>query len=191
MRSLSSFQVVLLGALMTVDGRQIQYPAYGPNQYQYPPQGYPPQGYPPQDYPPQGYSPNQYQPGYGSQPYGPSYSPPVSGPRIGGQIWKPRIGQKVQVILDKRVFRLDPDSPLVPDQAEIWDVDLFDTTKQTIDVLHSKGKRVMCYLSVGGSESWRPDYTSIPQADLGDIMPKWKGERYLNLRSPSVWGLMQ
>jgi hypothetical protein len=49
----------------------------------------------------------------------------------------------------------------------------------------------MCYLSVGGSESWRPDFTGIVASDLGDVMPKWKGERYLNLRSPSVWRLMQ
>jgi hypothetical protein len=128
-----------------------------------------------------------------SQPqgYGPSYSPPVSGPRIGGQIWKPKIGQKIQVILDRRVASLDPGAPLVPEQADIWDLDLFDTTKQTIDTLHSKGKRVICYLSVGGSESWRPDFSSIPKADMGDIMPKWKGERYLNLRSPNIWRLMQ
>jgi hypothetical protein len=95
------------------------------------------------------------------------------------------------VILDRRVVRLDPYAPLIPDQAEIWDVDLFDTTKETIDILHRKGKRVMCYISVGGSESWRPDFATIPQSDLGDIMPKWKGERYLNLRSPTVWRLMQ
>jgi len=93
--------------------------------------------------------------------------------------------------LDKRAAVLSPDAPLVPEQADIWDLDLFDTPKQTIDILHSKGKRVLCYLSVGGSESWRPDFTTIPKSDLGDIMPKWKGERYLNLRSPSVWALMQ
>jgi hypothetical protein len=119
------------------------------------------------------------------------YQQGVSGPRMGGQIWKPKIGQKIQVILDRRVAQLDPEAPLNPPQADIWDLDLFDTTKETIRILHSKGKRVMCYLSVGGSESWRPDFTSIPKSDLGDIMPKWKGERYLNLRSPSVWRLMQ
>ncbi len=133
----------------------------------------------------------QYDDEYSPPRYGPSYSPPVSGPRIGGQIWKPKIGQKIQVILDRRVARLDPNAPLVPEQADIWDLDLFDTTKETIDILHSKGKRVICYLSVGGSESWRPDFTSIPKSDMGDIMPKWKGERYLNLRSPNVWRLMQ
>jgi endo-alpha-1,4-polygalactosaminidase (GH114 family) len=126
-----------------------------------------------------------------TSPDDPVSSPPVPSPRIGGPIWQPRIGQKIQVILDKRAAVLDPDAPLVPEQADIWDLDLFDTPKTTIDILHSRGKRVMCYLSVGGSESWRPDFTSIPPSDLGDIMPKWKGERYLNLRSPSVWALMQ
>ncbi|KAF2664109.1 hypothetical protein BT63DRAFT_101021 [Microthyrium microscopicum] len=116
---------------------------------------------------------------------------PVSGPRIGGPVWKPQIGQKVQVILDRRVAQLTQFSRVTPEQADIWDLDLFDTTKQTIDVLHANGKRVICYLSVGGSESWRPDFLTIPKSDLGDVMPKWKGERYLNLRSPTVWRLMQ
>jgi hypothetical protein len=125
-------------------------------------------------------------------PYGPEpYVAPLSGPSIGGEIWRPKIGQRVQVILDQRVVRLRASAPLVPANADIWDVDLFDTTKETISVLHRKGKRVMCYLSVGGSESWRPDFLTIPKTDLGDIMPKWKGERYMNLRSPTVWKLMQ
>jgi len=128
---------------------------------------------------------------HGVAPYEPQYSRPVRGPRIGGPIWQPQIGQKVQVILDKRAAVLDENAPLIPDQADIWDLDLFDTPKRTIDILHSKGKRVLCYLSVGGSESWRSDFTTIPKGDLGDIMPKWKGERYLNIRSPSVWRLMQ
>jgi len=106
-------------------------------------------------------------------------------------MWRPKIGQKLQVILDRRVARLYMNDPLTPDQADIWDLDLFDTPKETIDILHAKGKRVMCYLSVGGSESWRPDFSSINPSDLGDIMPKWQGERYLNLRSPTVWKLMQ
>jgi hypothetical protein len=125
-------------------------------------------------------------------PYGPEpYVAPVSGPRMGGPIWRPQIGQSVQVILDRRVVRFDPREPLVPASADIWDVDLFDTTRETISVLHQKGKRVMCYLSVGGSESWRPDFLTIPKSDLGDVMPKWKGERYMNLRSETVWRLMQ
>jgi len=49
----------------------------------------------------------------------------------------------------------------------------------------------MCYFSGGGSESWRPDYKSIKQSDMGDTMPKWPGEHYLNLRSPTVWKFMQ
>jgi hypothetical protein len=88
--------------------------------------------------------------------------------------------------LDKRVVKFDRNAPLVPD-VDIWDLDLFDTPKETIDILHAKGKRVLCYFSIGGSESWRPDYKNIKPADMGDVMPKWKGERYLNLRSPTVW----
>jgi hypothetical protein len=131
---------------------------------------------------------------------GPQYTPynpyqssprPLRGPQFGGPIWEPKIGQKVQVILDRRVIRLDRYAPLVPADADIWDVDLFDTPKETIDVLHEKGKRVMCYFSGGGSESWRPDFKNILKSDMGDTMPKWPGEHYLNLRSPTVWKFMQ
>jgi len=116
---------------------------------------------------------------------------PVNGPQAGTPPWRPKIGQKIQVILDRRVVKLDPDEPLVPGNAEIFDVDLFDTPKETFDVLHAKGKRILCYFSGGGSESWRPDYKSIKKSDMGDDMPKWPGEKYLNLRSPTVWKFMQ
>jgi hypothetical protein len=115
----------------------------------------------------------------------------LRGPQMGGPIWQPRQGQKIQVILDRRVVKLDPDAPLVPSNADIWDVDLFDTPKETFEILHAKGKRVMCYFSGGGSESWRPDAKEIKKSDIGDSMPKWPGEHYLNLRSPTVWKFMQ
>jgi hypothetical protein len=117
-------------------------------------------------------------------------SGPLRGPRMGGPIWQPRQNQKIQYILDRRVIKLNPDAPLVPN-ADIWDVDLFDTPKETFDVLHAKGKRVMCYFSGGGSESWRADFKEIKKSDMGDTMPKWPGEHYLNLRSPTVWKFMQ
>ncbi|RDI84399.1 hypothetical protein Vi05172_g5748 [Venturia inaequalis] len=115
---------------------------------------------------------------------------PLQGPRMGGPLWQPRQNDKIQYILDRRVVKLDADAPLVPD-ADIWDVDLFDTPKETFDILHNKGKRVMCYFSGGGSESWRDDFKEVKKGDMGDTMPKWPGEKYLNLKSPSVWKFMQ
>ncbi|TLD35603.1 H(+)/Cl(-) exchange transporter 3 [Venturia nashicola] len=115
---------------------------------------------------------------------------PLRGPRMGGPLWQPLQTDKIQYILDRRVVKLDPDAPLVPD-ADIWDVDLFDTPKETFDILHGKGKRVMCYFSGGGSESWRADFKEVKKSDMGDDMPKWPGEKYLNLKSPTVWKFMQ
>lgn len=117
-------------------------------------------------------------------------SGPLRGPRMGGPLWQPRQNDKIQYILDRRVIRLDRNAPLVPN-ADIWDVDLFDTPKETFDILHAKGKRVMCYFSGGGSESWRADFEEVKKSDMGDNMPKWPGEKYLNLKSPTVWKFMQ
>jgi len=75
--------------------------------------------------------------------------------------------------------------------ADIWNVDLMDTPKETIQALHEKGRRVTCYLSAGGSESWRSDFNQILPSDMGDVMPKWQGERWLNIRSPTVWSFVQ
>jgi hypothetical protein len=119
------------------------------------------------------------------------YSAPVTGPRYGTPPWLPKVGQKIQVILDRRVMKLDPEAALVPNSADIWDLDLLETPKETFDILHAHGKRVFCYMSAGGAETWRTDYNLINPADLGDNMPKWKGERYLNLNSPTVWQFMQ
>jgi hypothetical protein len=121
----------------------------------------------------------------------PAYSPPVTGPRYGTAPWLPKVGQRIQVILDRRVMQLDPEAALIPNSAEIWDLDLLDTPKETFDILHAHGKRIFCYMSAGGSESWRADFNQINPADLGDNMPKWKGEKYLNLNSPTVWQFMQ
>lgn len=49
----------------------------------------------------------------------------------------------------------------------------------------------MCYLSVGGTESWRADFNEIPKQDIGETMLKWPGEHYLNIRSPAVFRFMQ
>lgn len=136
----------------------------------------------------------QYQQPY--QGYAPAPAPyrqaaPVRGPQWGTPPWRPRIGQRIQVVLDRGSIKIQPNRPLEPQSAEIWDLDLVETPKSTIDYLHSRGKRVLCYMSAGGSESWRPDFNKLPKSDLGDSMPKWKGEHYLNLRSPTVWRFMQ
>lgn len=69
--------------------------------------------------------------------------------------------------------------------AAVYDVDLFDTPASTVAALHAKGRRVICYVNVGASESWRPDFASFPKAVLGRSNG-WAGERWLDVRRLDV-----
>jgi hypothetical protein len=70
--------------------------------------------------------------------------------------------------------------------AELVDIDLFDTTEATIGALRDSGHRVICYFSAGSHEDWRPDAAGFPNAAIGDAMDGWPGERWLDTRHPDV-----
>lgn len=42
--------------------------------------------------------------------------------------------------------------------VDMYDVDLFDIPKATIDAMHKQGTKVTCYFSAGTYEGWRPDW---------------------------------
>lgn len=65
--------------------------------------------------------------------------------------------------------------------ADVYDVDLY--VDQTIlDALHSQGARVICYISAGSWENWRPDAGLFPREVLGQTMDGWPDERWLDIR---------
>lgn len=74
--------------------------------------------------------------------------------------------------------------------VEAYDIDLFDSSSETISALHNAGRRVICYFSAGSGENWRADYGGFLSSDLGCSLNGWKGERWLDIRSGSVWQLM-
>ncbi|GAB4528132.1 MAG: hypothetical protein Kow0063_04040 [Anaerolineae bacterium] len=49
-------------------------------------------------------------------------------------------------------------------------------------MLHQRGVFVMCYLSAGSYEEWRPDAHLFPQEVLGKDMEGWPGEKWLDIR---------
>ena len=91
-----------------------------------------------------------------------------------GEVWRPGAGVSWQWQLtgpiDENV------------EAEIYDVDLFDATAQLVTSLHRKGRRVICYLSAGTYEDWRPDAASFPASVKGKKLVDWKGEQWLDIR---------
>lgn len=74
-------------------------------------------------------------------------------------------------------------------KADIYDVDLFDTSAAQVKQLHSKGRKVICYFSAGSYESGRPDSSKFPAAVKGKKMDGWP-EYWLDIRDPRVLTLM-
>ena len=69
--------------------------------------------------------------------------------------------------------------------AAAYDIDGFDTSAAEVAALHAQGKKVICYVDVGTSESGRPDYSSFPASVQGSGNG-WPGERWLDIRALSV-----
>jgi hypothetical protein len=65
--------------------------------------------------------------------------------------------------------------------ATVYDVDGFDTSAAQVAALHAQGRRVICYLSAGTWEDWRPDAASFPASVKGSANG-WPGERWLDIR---------
>jgi hypothetical protein len=136
--------------------------------------------------------------------------PYVPGPTIDNRsLWQPKVGSPFQIILASPVqigplvdtSTRDTTSkggasmglkvPLLPDRVDIFDVDLWDNPTDTVERMHAAGKKVICYFSAGTSEDWRPDFNQFSATDMGANLPLWRGERWLDVRSKTVWNVMQ
>lgn len=71
--------------------------------------------------------------------------------------------------------------------AQMFDVDGFEVSRATVQALHDQGRAVVCYLSAGSWESWRPDAGDFPSSVKGDSN-SWPGERWLDIRKLRVLG---
>ena len=72
----------------------------------------------------------------------------------------------------------------------VYDIDLYDTPKQTITNLKAGGRIVICYFSAGTWEDWREDAQAYPKEALGKALPDWAGERWLDYRRDDVRQLL-
>ncbi|TDI89086.1 MAG: endo alpha-1,4 polygalactosaminidase, partial [Chloroflexi bacterium] len=75
--------------------------------------------------------------------------------------------------------------------AEVWDVDLFETAPEDIRQLHRDGRYVVCYFSAGTIENWRPDVNDVDESTIGLPLDDWEGERWLDIRAASVLELVK
>jgi hypothetical protein len=105
------------------------------------------------------------------------------------KFWIPRVGSAFQIVLSG-VVDLD-NTILVPSHVEVFDIDLFDTSRNTISGLKIRGKKVICYFSAGTSENWRPDYKDISPRLQGARLPLWPGEKWLDIRKEETLEIMK
>ncbi|XP_041355261.1 uncharacterized protein LOC121372890 [Gigantopelta aegis] len=75
--------------------------------------------------------------------------------------------------------------------ASVYDIDLFNAKDSDFHTLKSHGHKIICYFSAGTHENWRHDAHSFPHSTLGNALPEWKGERWLDIRSPQVKSIME
>ncbi|MGH3149012.1 MAG: endo alpha-1,4 polygalactosaminidase [Rubrobacter sp.] len=66
--------------------------------------------------------------------------------------------------------------------VDIYDVDAVETPAATVDRLHARGARVVCYMSAGSWEKWRPDAGEFPASVKGRNLDDWPGEKWLDVR---------
>jgi hypothetical protein len=69
-------------------------------------------------------------------------------------------------------------------EAELFVVDLFETTRAQIDALHARGRVLIAFISAGSLEPWRPDIDVLPAAAIGNSLPGYPDEAWLDVREP-------
>jgi hypothetical protein len=109
----------------------------------------------------------------------------VTSADAGGVIWQPTTTPAPPTWQVQLTGALDTSF-----DVSIYDVDLFDTPRAQIDGLHAAGRRVICYVSVGTLESWRPDAPSFPAAAAGQALAGFANEQWLDTRDATVRALM-
>jgi hypothetical protein len=73
----------------------------------------------------------------------------------------------------------------------VYDIDGFDNPATTVAGLHARGFHVICYIEVGAAETYRPDYSQFPASALGNAVQGYPNERYLDIRSSAVVGVIE
>ncbi len=91
------------------------------------------------------------------------------------QWWQPAVGTTWQ-------WQLDGEAVDTSFDVGMYDLDLFETDASVVDALHAQGRAVVCYISAGSWEDWRPDADQFPEAVIGRDYGGWPGENWLDIR---------
>lgn len=70
--------------------------------------------------------------------------------------------------------------------ADVYDIDLFNSSNELIELLHRQGRIVIGYFSAGTYEEFRPDSDQFLSDELGKSLEDFADERWLDVRSENV-----
>lgn len=88
--------------------------------------------------------------------------------------WKPKVGNSIQIQYSGAID--------LTKNVDVYNLDMFETTRAQVAALHMKNKKVMCYVNAGAWEDWRPDANRFPTSVLGNDYSGWPGEKWLDIR---------
>jgi hypothetical protein len=74
--------------------------------------------------------------------------------------------------------------------VDVYDIDAFENSGETIAELHDQGRRVVCYFSAGSYEPWQGDADRYDPQDIGNPLADWPDERWVDIRSPRIRAIM-
>ena len=96
--------------------------------------------------------------------------------------WKPTAGTTWQWQIGGGTF----DTSMA---VQVFDID-WEQEASAVQSLHAAGKKVICYVSVGSWEEWRPDAAQFPSAVIGKDYPEWAGEKFVDIRAQALRDIM-
>lgn len=70
--------------------------------------------------------------------------------------------------------------------VDVYDIDAFENSAETIAQLHEQGRTVICYFSAGSYEPWQADADAYDPLDIGQPLADWPDERWVDVRSARV-----
>lgn len=95
-------------------------------------------------------------------------------------VWKPKLNTSWQWQLSGT---LD-----LSVEAEMYDVDLFETSAADVARLRAAGRKVVCYMSAGTYEPYRPDSAQFPASVKGKALEGYADENWLDVRRWDILG---
>ena len=116
-------------------------------------------------------------------------STPIPPPTGNGTSWQPAVNSTWQIVLKEPIMISSENQTTDPD-VDIFDIDLFTNSNETISLLHGLGKKVICYFSGGSYEPYRPDSGQFRSQDMGKALDGWGDEKWLDIRSDHVRDIM-